>query len=103
MPRQYSALSHLECARCGAEHDAARVQGLCPCGSPVLARYDLQRLAAQLDPGQIAGRAPDLWRYHELLPVSAADRVVSLGEGMTPLLPMPALGKALGRSCGSSP
>jgi len=96
MPRPYSALSHLECARCGAEHDAARVQGLCPCGSPVLARYDLQRLAAQLDPGQIAGRAPDLWRYHELLPVSAADRVVSLGEGMTPLLAMPRLGRALG-------
>ena len=96
MPRPYSALSHLECARCGAEHDAARVQGLCPCGSPVLARYDLDRVAAQLDPGQIAARAPDLWRYHELLPVSAAGRVVSLGEGMTPLLPVPTLGKALG-------
>ena len=96
MPRPYSALSHLECARCGAEHDAARVQGLCPCGSPVLARYDLGRVAAQLEPGQIAARAPDLWRYHELLPVSAAGRVVSLGEGMTPLLPVPTLGKALG-------
>jgi threonine synthase len=96
MPTRYSALARLECARCGAEHDAARVQGLCPCGSPVLARYDLERVAAQVDRGQIAARPPDLWRYHELLPVSAAGRVVSLGEGMTPLLPMPALGKALG-------
>ena len=96
MPAPYSALSHLECARCGTGHDAARVQGLCPCGSPLLARYDLARAAARADRGAIAARPPDLWRYHELLPVSAAARVVSLGEGMTPLLPMPRLGKALG-------
>ena len=27
--RPYSALSHLECARCGIVHDATVVQGLC--------------------------------------------------------------------------
>jgi len=96
MPIPYSALSHLECARCGAEHDAAQVQGLCSCGSPLLARYDIERAAALAGRDQIAARPPDLWRYHELLPVSAAGGVVSLGEGMTPLLPMRALGKALG-------
>ena len=36
----YSALSHLECPRCGARHDADQVQGTCSCGSPLLARYD---------------------------------------------------------------
>jgi threonine synthase len=96
VPTPYSALSHLECAQCGARHDAARVQGLCSCGSPLLARYDIERVATQVDRAEIAGRPPDLWRYHELLPVSAAGRVVSLGEGMTPLLPLRALGKALG-------
>jgi threonine synthase len=96
VPTPYSALSHLECARCGAGHDAAQVQGLCSCGSPLLARYDIERAAALTGRDQIAARPPDLWRYHELLPVSAAGRVVSLGEGMTPLLPMRALGKALG-------
>jgi threonine synthase len=96
VPTPYSALSHLECSRCGAEHDAARVQGLCRCGSPLLARYDTERVAAQTGRAAIAARPPDLWRYHELLPVSAAGHVVSLGEGMTPLLPMHALGKALG-------
>ena len=40
--------------------------------------------------------APDLWRYHELLPVSDASRVVSLGEGMTPLLALPRLGQSIG-------
>jgi threonine synthase len=96
MPTPYSALSHLECARCGAEHGAARVQGLCRCGSPLFARYDTEQVAARTGPAEIAARPPDLWRYHELLPVSAAGQVVSLGEGMTPLLPMRALGKALG-------
>jgi threonine synthase len=69
---------------------------LCACGAPLLARYDTERAAAQVDRAEIASRPADLWRYHELLPVSAAGRVVSLGEGMTPLLPMPRLGRALG-------
>jgi threonine synthase len=44
----------------------------------------------------MAGRPADLWRYHELLPVREAGHVVSLGEGMTPLLAVPRLGEALG-------
>jgi threonine synthase len=96
VPRPYSALSHLECARCGARRDAGQVQGLCPCGAPLLARYDTERAAAQVDRAEIASRPADLWRYHELLPVSAAGHMVSLGEGMTPLLPMRRLGRALG-------
>jgi len=89
----YSALSHLDCPRCGTRHDADRVQGTCSCGSALLARYDLSRVAS---PREIAGRPADLWRYHELLPVRRAGRVVSLGEGMTPLLPMRRIGRALG-------
>ncbi len=106
--RQYSALSHLECSRCGQPglgldereqrcYDADQVQGTCKeCGSPLLARYDLDHVAATTTREEIAGRAPDLWRYHELLPVRDPANVVTLGEGMTPLLPLPALGKAIG-------
>jgi threonine synthase len=53
-------------------------------------------VAGLTSPQDIAGRPADLWRYHELLPVREAGHVVSLGEGMTPLLAMPRLGKALG-------
>jgi threonine synthase len=53
-------------------------------------------VADRVSPGQIAGRPPDLWRYHELLPVQEAGHVVTLGEGMTPLLALPELGRALG-------
>ena len=96
LPMPYSALSHLDCPRCGTRHDADRVQGTCSCGSPLLARYDLRQVAGQAGPRDIAGRPADLWRYHELLPVREAARVVSLGEGMTPLLPVPGIGRALG-------
>ena len=96
MPMPYSALSHLDCPRCGTWHDADQVQGTCSCGSPLLARYDLRHVARQVSPRDIAGRPADLWRYHELLPVRRAAHVVSLGEGMTPLLPMPRIGQALG-------
>jgi threonine synthase len=96
VPVCYSALSHLDCPRCGARHDADRIQGTCSCGSPLLARYDLRRVAGQASPRGIAGRPADLWRYHELLPVRDSRHVVSLGEGMTPLLALPRLGRALG-------
>jgi len=91
----FSALHHLECPRCREAYDATRLHGVCPIdGSPLLARYDLT--SVRVTPTQIATRPPDLWRYHELLPVSAPDHVVTLGEGMTPLLPAPRLGAELG-------
>jgi threonine synthase len=94
---RFSYLDHLECGRCGTRHEASAVQNTCrECGSPLLARYDLTRLAAEVDRDAIATRRPDMWRYHELLPVGSAEAVVSLGEGMTPLLELPTLGERIG-------
>src|SRR6266545_1351258 len=106
----YSALTHLECSRCGLRCDAGQPQGTCSCGSPLLARYDLARLSARLSPADIAARPPSLWRYHELLPVSDPGRVVTLGqaigvprlwmkdEGLTPTGTFKARGAAVGVS-----
>jgi threonine synthase len=96
VPMPYSALSHLECPRCGIQHDADQVQGTCTCGSPLLARYDLRQISSHITPLDISARSVDLWRYHELLPVRRAADVVSLGEGMTPLLSVPKIGQELG-------
>ena len=96
MAATYSALTHLECSRCAASYDAGQPQGTCKCGAPLLARYDLAAVAARSGPAQIAGRGPDLWRYHELLPVGSAAAAVRLGEGLTPLLEMRRLGARLG-------
>jgi len=95
---RHSYLDRLECGRCSAGYDAAVWQGLCTCGSPLLARYDLDLAAKQVATDEIAGRPPTLWRYHEILPVLSADSVVSLGEGMTPLIPLPRFGAQLGIS-----
>lgn len=92
----YSVLTHLECSRDGSRHDADVVQGVSPLGAPLLARYDLERAAATVSPAVISARPPDLWRYHELLPVRDERHVVTLGEGMTPLLDLPRHGVRLG-------
>ena len=92
----FSYLTELSCPRCGTRFPADVVQGVCTCGAPLLARYDLGRLAAESTRTAFGGREASLWRYHELLPVSRAESIVSLGEGMTPLLPLPCLGTQLG-------
>jgi threonine synthase len=59
-------------------------------------RYDLARAAAALPRGASAPSAPGMWRYRSLLPVQSAAACVTLGEGMTPLLPLPRLALQLG-------
>ncbi|WP_414636150.1 threonine synthase [Actinophytocola sp.] len=92
----YSALRILRCPACGAEYDPDRVTNLCGCGSPLLAGYDLNAVAAAVTPEVIANRPPTLWRYHELLPVRDPAHVLTLGEGMTPLVSLPRLGREYG-------
>lgn len=92
----YSYLTHLECARCKQIYETTVPQGLCSCGSPLLARYDLRSLGQAVTPKVFADRPPTLWRYHELLPVRESSNVVSLGEGMTPIVSMPRMGAKLG-------
>jgi threonine synthase len=92
----YSHLSHLECSRTGMVYAADQVQGVSEVGAPLLARYDLERVRATVTPAEIASRPPDLWRYHEVLPVRDPAHVTSLGEGMTPLLPLRSYGATIG-------
>jgi threonine synthase len=91
-----SALTHLECPECGRKFNADRVQNFCKdCRSPLLVRYDLTRVAASVTRTQISARPRGLWRWAELLPVRNEKFRLTLGEGDTPLLPAPRLGKAL--------
>jgi len=89
-------LTHLECPRCGATHDADRPQNLCACGSPLLARYDLAAVRRAVRPDDLARRPADLWRYRELLPVADDRYVTTFGEGWTPLLPAARYGESIG-------
>ena len=61
-------------------------------------RYDLARIAREVDRDALARGPSSLWRYSDLLPIDEPERAVTLGEGWTPVLPMPRLGEALGCS-----
>jgi threonine synthase len=59
---------------------------------PLWVRYDLEAVGRAVDKRDLQTRPPTLWRYHELLPVPR-ESIVSLGEGMTPLLRCSELGR----------
>lgn len=89
-------LKDLECPKCHQTYDAGKLHNLCECGTPLLVRYRLDDLKKEFDPEVWSSRPKGLWRYWELLPVCSRDNVVTLGEGGTPVLPMPGMGKAYG-------
>ncbi|MDP8924099.1 MAG: threonine synthase [Chloroflexota bacterium] len=92
-----STLTHLECTYCGERYDADRLMTTCTkCQRVLYARYDLERARHTLTPDSLARRRWDMWRYQEVLPVRDPANVVSLGEGMTPLLPARPAGVAIG-------
>ncbi len=87
MNTHYSYLTHLICSVCQSEYNADQLWSLSPCcGRPLLAQYDLAAVGQNVRREEIAGREATMWRYHELLPVRFPDNVLTLGEGMTPLL-----------------
>ena len=90
-----SAITHLECSRCGKTYPHNKLRNLCDCGRTLFARYDLPRAARTLTRQALASRPATMWRYEEVLPPGER---VSLGEGMTPLVPCTRLGARLGLS-----
>jgi threonine synthase len=92
----FSSLTHLECSRTGKRYDADVVQGLSEAGAPLLARYDIERAGRTLTRERLASRRHTLWRYREMLPVRDPANIVSLGEGMTPIVPLPGYGAQIG-------
>jgi len=83
----------LECSQCGKKFDAEIEQHLCTCGKPLLVRYDLKNAAAPSRWRMYRSAFRTLWRYREVLPPGEP---VTLGEGMTPLVPAARLGPSMG-------
>ncbi len=81
-------VTHLECSATGTRYEPDRLYGLSEAGKPLLVRYDLDGIAAAIDKETLAARPPDMWRYREFLPVRSSDSIISLGEVMTPLVPL---------------
>ena len=91
-----SLLAHLECSRCGNRFEPDKIYNLCSCGAPLCARYDLSRDVGETLRRNLPAQPPTLWRYRELLPVANDSSVVSLGEGITPLIHARRLGEKIG-------
>jgi threonine synthase len=87
----------VECIDCGTLAPFSPRTSLCPkCNSPWRqARYDYATLAKTFQI-QIRERPFHFWRYLDLLPISNAANIVTLGEGGTPLHHAPNLGLMLG-------
>ena len=91
-------VTHLYCSSCGKEYEAGKLVNLCICGRPLLVAYDLDQAARTFTREALAGRESSLWRYREVLPVENEKNVLSLGEGMTPLIKADRLAATLGLS-----
>jgi len=91
-----SYLTHLECTWCGKTHPHPQSIRTCPsCGKVLFARYDLQSLKNEVNREVFRNRPNNMWRFFELMPVIDESNVVSLGEGVTPLIHAKNLGESL--------
>jgi threonine synthase len=90
-------VTHLECSLTGERYAADTLQTLSRAGRPLLVRYDLDGVRRALDRQALSGRPQSLWRYRELLPVRRPENVLSLGEVITPLVPLPRIAARLAK------
>lgn len=92
-----SYISRLICSDCGIVFSINEVHTFCPdCQAPLLVQYDLQSARKEISREMFYKRGKGMWRWHEFLPVEQYENMVTLGEGDTPLLQLPRLGKNYG-------
>lgn len=81
---QLTYLSELMCPQCQQTYSAFEVQTFSPCcQQPLVAQYNLADVPEKTI---LYNRPATMWRYKEVLPVFDEQHIVSLGEGMTPIL-----------------
>lgn len=97
-----SYLAGLKCLRCGREYPIGKMFRGCPecvgvkCSNLTLT-YDYAAILKAFTRKALLQRPPTMWRYQEFLPPKQ-ENIVTLGEGMTPLVHCQTLGKELGLS-----
>src|ERR1700738_13685 len=88
-----TSLSHLECSQCKRSYDPYSIQTFATCcNKPLLVKYKLEPFSRSL----LRRRPLNMWRYLEVMPVFQQRNIVSLGEGMTPLIPLRKIGEKHG-------
>ena len=90
----------LRCRECGAEYELRATHVCEACFGPLDVAYDYDTVRRVVTRDRIAGGPPSMWRYRDLLPLEDEDAIVTLGEGLTPLVHAPRLGAEL--ACAAS-
>ena len=74
-----------ECSKCGERLSADVARNVCPKdGGPLYVRYDLTAIRRSASRAAVSAGPNSMWRYSAVLPDAEP---VTLGEGMTPMLP----------------
>jgi threonine synthase len=91
-------LTALVCIVCGKSYPPGDHQTCRVCGPEGIldARYDYDAAKPMLTLDRLAGRAADMWRYQELLPVPAGIRRPDVPVGWTAIHEVPRLAEAVG-------
>jgi threonine synthase len=94
LPKPVSYAAYLECARCKKEYSISDLHTYATCcNQPLVVKYDYPSGYYKED---LVFREKSMWRYFEVLPVMDRKNIVTLGEGMTPMLPVDKLASRYG-------
>ncbi|TWT36202.1 Threonine synthase [Posidoniimonas corsicana] len=112
-PTTSTRLAYQQCIMpgCGASYGVEEVRTSCDaCGALLDVQYDWdalpvpdklswfeQKWSRRNEPLARSG----VWRFHELLPFAPADKVVTIGEGQTPLIMTDGVGEYIGMNRGN--
>lgn len=88
-------VSHIECWQTGERVDPLSAPDY-QSGDFAEVRYDLEAIRREVDRDALSRGPATMWRYSDLLPLADPAMAVTLGEGWTPLLPAPNLGREIG-------
>ncbi|HXG51687.1 MAG TPA: threonine synthase [candidate division Zixibacteria bacterium] len=89
-------VSGLRCPRCGSEPSAPAAFRCPACNTVLEVRLEIGHLAASGTSAFRQSLERTIWRWFDFFPVERRESVVSLGEGMTPLLHARRLGERIG-------
>ncbi|MBE7413957.1 MAG: threonine synthase [Deltaproteobacteria bacterium] len=90
-----SYMKALKCRECGKEYPKEALHVCELCFGPLEVVYEYERMKGVLTRDVIEGRAPNMWRYKELLPIEGEPSVGGQ-VGYTPLVRATNLATALG-------
>lgn len=88
----------LKCEICGTSHRPGNTYTCPSCGDEGIldVEYDYESIGSALSKRPLPNREQNIWRYSELLPVSADIARPNLSVGWTPVYDVPRLAKAFG-------